>query len=383
METGVAEFHLSYFDASMTEETRVRCERSARAYTEDIVSVLFRESTGIDELAEMLNRVSSIFVAEMAATRSCESDLDIEYADAEDRLREVSFRLLQVEDLCMREASNLANQHSCIFRGSQPLDPRIFLDFEEPKNYRKEMARSNPRAIIPPSGRATPLMRISNEAIEIPPMPSCIAFLYPDKENDVGNLVMNRNALLKEAKHDRATQESLKRARIAAIAGKRRRGASAAAIAAAAAAAEAEAAAEETPDSKRIAYKRDLRLMRGSLAHRLRAIRQMQLSCSVETWPQMSAGEIQLALMYCLYVSRAVRRMFCMHRHEMRAIEWYPLHPEKVYGFLCALNLFAERYHLGEINAANLLHSMRHMHTFGFATSYTDVEIAGANKSNL
>jgi hypothetical protein len=337
-------YRSAYFNEPLDEASAARCEFGARRYTEDIMAVVFDSSTPIVLLAEILHQMSHVLVFEMAATRNASSDLGVEYNEANLIVAELEKESRAVEELSMREARAMAEK-----MGMGPEMAPVFVDCDMMGTYRDVLRRSSGlQTLTPPSGRATPLLRISSEAIGIPERPHTIVHQWPHAERDKRGLLLTNRPPSSGGFDDSKNFVPPK-----------------------------------SPEVERAEYRKELRRQLGSLRHRVHTFRQMQRVCDINELKTITRVDIQLAVLYCVYTSRSVRRLVCMVHNDMRAPEWAPLHESKVSAFMGGLNILTERYNLGEINAMTYLYLMRHLHAFNFVLVLTDAEVSNATQVNI
>jgi len=371
-----APYKLTYFDDPLSAESAEKCAASARTYTEDIMALVFRNSTQHDEVASVLYQMSHVFVQEMAELRNAETYLSAEIEAATVLVESLETELAALDDLIRREGLRLAQEYSGQLNGMNGgmeftgIDIGVIaqhiasLDADDADDTPKKI-----RAITPPSGRSTPLLRISSEAVTMPPRPRSISFVYPlgETPQERGPMITHTNGFHPD---DPIPPFGATTCSVAATPDARKRLKKS-----------SSAYSKHAPKFKRSAfsdrkaYQLELKRHIGSVKHRIHALTQMERICNLDELVNVTRADIQLAILYCIYTSRPVRRFVCMKRNEMRAPEWAPLHPSKVEVFMSTLNILTERYDLGTINSQTYLYSMKHVHTFNFTMLYTDDEI--------
>lgn len=340
-------YRLTYFDDAMSERTRMRCEYQTRRYTDDIMAIVFSETTAMSELREIMHQIGAVLIYELSAVRGMECTPQTQIAETMNAIAYLEAESAAVQELSEREAMLLAEQMS--YPCETPL--AFFIDFDDSGETLHEMLkRLNPRQIKPPSGRELPLLSTLAEELGVPERPPSMQYERPNEEGaNRGCLIVVRQANPKNEEAAKpADNKRLKHSKTL------------------------NRMVLKSAERERAEYRLELRKRLGAMRNLANALHQMILVNTQGSAP--IRGDLQMAILYAIYASRSVRRVICMNQNDVRAPEWAPLHESKVGGFMRNLNVLTEKYHIGDIDASNYLASMRHTHAFGFAVMYTDAE---------
>lgn len=296
----------------------------------DIVNLLLSADTPQAEVVQILRHVAHVLVMEMAMTRNAETSLRTEHDEALKMAHFIEMELHRIKELIDRRAGQNAFRYGMEnmvgidlskfdFDNSQPV-------FKTGRNGKVVLVRERkPRGVTHVSGREAPLLRISSEALTLPVIPVALVSLDPkDLSRSLSDSSVSRSDIGKKLN----------------------------------------------------AYRDDLLRHFGMMIHRANTMDVLDcLFFKDDISADIDRGKLQLAALYCIYNSRAVRMMICAARHEQRRIEWAPLHPSNVWTFMNGLNQLSEAYHIGKIREDVYLMSMKHLHAFNFVPIYTNEEL--------
>lgn len=314
-----------YYDSPMSEAAEARCRYTARLATNDIMALVLNNDTDMDELRECLKRVANIVIHELSMVRNAKSDIAIEMEATRQLEGHAAAELQRVLHLSQTEAEKEA-----FAWGMDMSMAHNLYNFDQ--NSSPSSSSDPPKKFAPPSGRASPLLRTSNEAIALPPRPASIAETDPQ---------------------DRVFSPSLPELRVVQL----RNG---------------------TPGADRNKYITALKISLGGFKHRLFTLQQMENVFNDSKAPLMDRMDLQIAILYCVFYSRGVRAMFNEEKHPMRPIEWAPIRAHKVFSFSCALNYLTETFHiaLADSNDNDLkvkyIARLWHMHSHNWAPNVRD-----------
>lgn len=338
-----------FYSAPRVSETERNAYEARRRFN-DIVARVFSGDTERDDLLNCLRCTADVLVREMANVRQCESNLHLELHEA---LRAADFVEREHALVCegiKRDAAEEGHRY-----GLAGDNADIFESLNV--NGGVSVSLGAYSSSKPPSGRASPLLRTSSEAIHVPRRP-----------NSVG-----ARGELRMYDHERASQTGDdQRSPLFAGGVLEKHGL----FPEDSAGGMNKIVECKQSHGERVAYRYITQRHAGSLAHRAHAMRALQAAFDVDLCKKLPRRDMQLAFFYCVYTSSAVRDFVCMRSHPNRPREFACLHASRVRTFMCGLNKLTEEYDLRRINADTYLASLRHLHTFNFVPALRDEDVA-------
>ena len=340
-----------YYDTPMSVEVTERCKYTARQTYNDIMNMVLNGDTDMEELVECLQRVSIILVHEMHVVRNAKSNLSIELEYAKNLEERGATELRKVIELSKNEAMRE------VAAWGLPLDAVDFMTNFNQNAKLSDPPKSHDRRFTPPSGRASPLLRTSSEAVGLPQRPQSIGEERTQQQQHSRSLSTSSELCVMHPKGPDGL-------------------------------AHVHDPKAPSPEDERATYQLHLQIAVGALRHRVFALQQMQDAFSAQKAPRMERTDAQLAILYGVYYSRGVRAMFNEEKNSMRPIEWAPLRETKRFPFSCALNYATENYHiaLSKLNVSadrddfqrlkvHYLARMWHMHSVNWVPHMQDAHL--------